>query len=212
MQSIHDRVCRAANKISLQMDYLATAKDPEQVPLMLRGSVDISRDLLSEIDPTELRLWVEHLTAAFMDQGNSLTRDASKWSAFVARACDRLHEYGLHEKSIKMLGNVLNDWNCRPQTYDDFATALDDLDDLVSHHSDGLIRKLQIDEKKDGDLSNAAIFGLMHNCLAVVFGGILEATTANDPHDIEAATTVSFGCAMFNQCLGSLQQAMQHTT
>jgi len=189
------------------MDYVATAKDPSQTPAMVKSSIESSRSILSRIDPSELRLWVEQLTLVFSQRGNELTSDAAKWSAFVGRECDRLHQDGLHEKSIKLLGNVLSSWNFEPQTYESFATSLDCLDHLVTNEVDALSDSLQRLGTGANELSNASVFALMHNSLATVFGGINKA--ANDLSNVEAAATVSFGCATFNHCLSNINEKCQ---
>ncbi len=189
------------------MDYVATSRDLTQTPAMVKSSIESSRLILSQIDPVELRLWVEQLTLVFSQRGNEVTSDATQWSAYVGRECDRLHQDGLHEKSIKLLGNVLSSWNFEPQTYEAFATSLDCLDHLVTNEVDALSDSLKWLGAGANELSNASVFALMHNSLATVFGGINKA--ANDLNDVEAAVTVSFGCTTFIDCLNNINEKCQ---
>ena len=205
MHSNHATICRTANKIAVQMEYLQGTSDSKQARKLALDSIIATKEGLNELDPSQLRSWCERLESVFNKHRRDLAPDPDQWKAFVGRQCDAFSEVGLHQKTILSIGNVFSDWNCEADSFGEFTSSLDCLDNLVSQQADTLTSVL-IAEPEPASPSHAAIFALMHNALAVVMTGIVNACDNPDSKKIEESHVTMFGMTLFNHCVDSISQ------
>lgn len=187
------------------MEYLLGTSDPQQAGELASNSIVATREVLDSLDPSELRSWCELLESVFLRHRRDLADDPQKWQAFVGRQCDSFSAASLHQKTILSLGNVFSDWNRQPVSAGDFTSSLDCLDNLVSQRADSM-KQVLVDNTAPANVSNASIFALMLNALAVVLSGIVGAGNNPESDKIEESHVTMFGMTLFNHCVDSISQ------
>lgn len=209
MDTTHKLMCRAANRVSVQMEYLLGTTDAAKSRNLAEEAIEVTLDALTQIDPSTLQTWSESLLTTFGKIAKQLKPD-DKWQTVVARNCDRLSEAGLRAKTIQVVGTVFSVWNLEQPTFTDLKDSLERFFQMLVHQKDHVCSIL-INDESEGESAAPAIYSLLNSSLAIIFAGINVALQKQESESVDAASAVAFGAALFIHCVTGLTQRVENS-
>jgi hypothetical protein len=197
METLSERACRTANKISLNMLYGETTGQRDRAGQMIEEAFVATMDLLEKIEPVDLREWFEQFHEIFSTTNSTLIDDPIAWSKFLGSQCDMLQKARFHQRTIAHVGNELANWDRQSLSFTEYASALNGLAELVTVHEALLSREI---DRQSGRASkgrrHTLAFSHAVSGLAIVLLAINQAIELGNPSDENCAAMAMFGASL----------------
>ena len=140
MLAIQEKVCRAANKVALNVGYAVGATGEAVSAVRLLDAFSVTADLLLELRLSNIRESYAQATKVLAGAAFEFDLSSPVWSACVAQQCELLHRANLQELTIKEIGDELSSWTFQPLDSQALNISLDQLEYVSNCEAEQLTR------------------------------------------------------------------------